>query len=129
MRSDALSGHEAEENGWSRGPCLAHGRRQVSALEDLLPLQSQGVLEVLKQVVDPDDEAREPPREPEARWAYPQAFSQPLMDALKHWLQKPVDGRRVEPNRSRGQAMADRQSHWKTLPRCGSIPGAPLDPN
>jgi len=39
--SDALSRNEAHEHELIRCPCLAHGRRQFSALEELFPVECQ----------------------------------------------------------------------------------------
>jgi len=87
------------------------------------------VIDALKQVFDHDDEAREQQMSPAARLAYHQRYSQLIMDELKGWLQKQVDDRLVEPNSSLGKAMTYMQTHWKTLTRFLSIPGAPLDNN
>jgi len=127
--SDALSRNEADEDGLIRCHCLAHGRRQFSDLEDVFPTECQVVIEVLKQVFDHEDEARDRQLSPADRLTYHQAYSQPLMDDLKHWLQKQVDDRLVEPNSSLGKAMAYMQTHWETLTRFLSIPGAPLENN
>src|SRR5438874_12113719 len=86
--------------------CLAHGRRQFSDLEDVFPQECRVVIEALKQVFDHDTEARDQQMSPEARLAYHQAYSQPLMDDLKAWLDRQVEGRLVEPNSSLGQAIA-----------------------
>ena len=129
VMSDALSRNEANENELIRCHCLAHGRRQFSDIEDVFPLECQVVLDVIKQVFDHDDEAREQELDPEARLAYHQSFSGPLMDGLKQWLQKQLDDRLVEPNSSLGKAIAYLQTHWEKLPRFLSIPGAPLDNN
>jgi transposase len=80
-------------------------------------------------VFDYDDEAREQELDPEARLAYHQAWSGPIMDGRKQGLQKQVDDRLVEPNSSLGKAMASLQSHWETLTRFLSIPGAPRENN
>ena len=129
VMSDALSRNEADENGLIRCHCLAHGRRQCSDLEDVFPVACQVVIDALKQVFDHDDEAREQQMSPAARLAYHQRYSQLIMDELKGWLQKQVDDRLVEPNSSLGKAMTYMQTHWKTLTRFLSIPGAPLDNN
>jgi len=129
VMSDALSRNEADEDGLIRCHCLAHGRRQFSDLEDVFPTECQVVIEVLKQVFDHEDEARDRQLSPADRLTYHQAYSQPLMDDLKHWLQKQVDDRLVEPNSSLGKAMAYMQTHWETLTRFLSIPGAPLENN
>ena len=63
--------------------CLAHGRRQFSDIEEVFPRECRVVIDALKQVFDHDEEAREQQMSPEARLAYHQAYSQPLMDELK----------------------------------------------
>lgn len=129
VMSDALSRNEADEAGLIRCHCLAHGRRQFSDLEDIFPTECQVVIEALKQVFDHEDEAREQQMSPTDRLVYHQASSQPIMDELKHWLQKRFDDRLVEPNSSLGKAIAYMQAHWETLTRFLSIPGAPLENN
>ena len=129
VMSDALSRNEADEDGLIRCHCLAHGRRQFSDLEDVFPTECQVVIEALKQVFDHEDEARDQQLSPTDRLTYHQAYSQPIMDELKHWLQKRFDDRLVEPNSSLGKAIAYMQAHWETLTRFLSIPGAPLENN
>jgi hypothetical protein len=127
--SDALSRNEVEEGLVIRCHCLAHGRRQFSDIEAVFPMECRVVLDALKQVFDHDEEARDQRMSPEARLAYHQAYSQPLMDELKAWLDKQLEDRLVEPNSSLGQAIAYMQAHWITLTRFLQIEGAPLDNN
>ena len=87
------------------------------------------VIEALKQVFDHEDETRAQQMSPTDRLTYHQAYSQPIMAELKHWLQKQCDDRLVEPNSSLGKAMAYMQDHWETLTRFLAIEGAPLDNN
>ena len=129
VMSDALSRNAVDEDGLIRCHCLAHGRRQFSDLEDVFPVECQVVIATLKQVFDHEDEAREQPMNSAERLAYHQAYSQPLMDELKRWLQQQVDDRLVEPNSSLGKAMSYRHTHWETLTRFLCIPGAPLENN
>src|SRR5262249_9811610 len=129
VMSDAPSRNEADEDGLIRCHCLAHGRRQFSDLADVFPTECQIVLEALKQVFDHDEHARNEQLSAEARLAYHQAYSGPIMDALKRWLQKQFDERLVEPNSALGKAISYMQAHWETLTRFVSIPGAPLDNN
>jgi transposase len=126
---DALSRNEIDENLVIRCHCLAHGRRQFSDIEEVFPGECRVVMNVIKQVFDHDEEARDQRLSPEARLAYHQAYSQPLMDDLKVWLDKQLEDRLVEPNSSLGQAITYMQHHWQTLTRFLSIPGAPLDNN
>ena len=128
--SDALSSNEvANEAAVIRCHCLAHGRRKFSDLAEVFPHECQVVLEVISQVFDHDEQARQAQLSAEARLAYHQAQSQPLMDGLKRWLAKQMDEHLVEPNSALGKAMGYMQRHWVTLTRFLSVPGAPLDNN
>jgi hypothetical protein len=128
--SDALSSNEvADESLLMRCHCLAHGRRQCSDLEEVCPHECQVVLEVIRQGFDHDEQARAAQLSPEARLASHQAQSQPLMDARKGWLDKPLDDHLVEPNSSLGKAIGSMRTHWKTVPRLLSVKGAPIDNN
>jgi transposase len=129
VMSDALTSNAADEATLIRCHCLAHGRRQFSDLEDVFPQECQVVIEALKQVFDHDEHARNEQLSAEARLAYHQAYSGPIMDALKQWLDKQRDDRLVEPNSSLGKAIAYMQTHWETLTRFLQIAGAPLDNN
>jgi transposase len=128
--SDALASNEvADESILIRCHCLAHGRRKFSDLEDVFPHECQVVLEVIRQVFDHDEQARQDRLSPEARLAYHQGQSQPLMDALKGWLDKQIDDHLVEPNSALGKAITYMQGHWTTLTRFLTTPGAPIDNN
>jgi hypothetical protein len=128
--SDALVSNEVgDASRLIRCPCLAHGRRTFSDLEDVFPHACQGVLDVLRQVFDHDEQARQAQRSPAARLADHQAQSQPLMDALQGWLDKQIDNQLGEPNSALGKAMGYMQRHWETWTRFLSVPGAPLDTN
>jgi transposase len=128
--SDALASNEvANEAVVIRCHCLAHGRRKFSDLAEVFPHECQVVLEVLRQVFEHDEQARQAHLSPEARLAYHQAQSQPLMDGLKRWLDTQLDEHLVEPNSALGKAMGYMQRHWATLTRFLSVPGAPLDNN
>jgi transposase len=129
VMSDALSRNEVDETAVIRCHCLAHGRRQFSDLEDVFPTECQVVIGVLKQVFDHDEHVREERMSPETRLAYHQAYSRPLMNELKSWLEKQFDDRLVEPNSSLGKAVAYMQGHWETLTRFLSVAGAPIDNN
>ena len=128
--SDALRSNEvADASMLIRCHCLAHGRRKFSDLEDVFPHECQVVLDVIRQVFDHDEQARQDQLSPEARLAYHQAQSQPLMDELTGWLDKQIDDHLVEPNSSLGNALGYLRTYWKTLTRFLSVPGAPLDNN
>ena len=128
--SDALSSNEvADESMLIRCHCLAHGRRKFSDLAEMFPHECQVVLEVLSAVFDHDEQTRKEQLSPEARLAYHQAQSRPLMDGLKRWLDTQMAEHLVEPNSSLGKAIGYMRGHWGTLTRFLSVPGAPLDNN
>jgi transposase len=128
--SDALASNTlTNEAAVIRCHCLAHGRRKFSDLAEVFPYECQVVLEVLSQVFDHDEQARKEQLSPEARLAYHQTQSQPLMDGLKGWLDQQIDDHLVEPNSALGKAIGYMQHHWDTLTRFLSVPGAPLANN
>lgn len=129
VMSDALSRNDIEAPAVVRCHCLAHGRRQFRDLEEVFPSECRVVIDILSQVFDHDEHTRKAQMSPEARLAYHQALSGPLMDELKGWLVKQIENRLVEPNSSLGQAIADMQTHWENLTRFLQIENAPLDNN
>jgi hypothetical protein len=129
VMADALSSNTAHDVEVIQCHCLAHGRRKFSELEAVFPQECTVVLETLKQVYDHDEEARDQHMSPEARLAYHQDYSQPLMQGLHTWLQKQCNDRLVEPNSSLGKAIAYLLGHWQTLTRFLTVAGAPLDTN
>jgi len=129
VMSDALSRNEADEDGLIRCHCLAHGRRQCSELEDVLPQECAIVIEALTQVFAHDEHARHAQLSPDARLVYHQTSSRPIMDALKGWLDTQFNDRLVEPNSSLGKAITYMQDHWENLTRFLAIASAPLDNN
>ena len=129
VMSDALSHNDIEEPTVIRCHCLAHGRRQFGDLEDMFPSECRVVIDILSDVFDHDAHTRKEQMSPEARLAYHQTLSGPLMEELKGWLAKQVEDRLVEPNSSLGKAIAYMQAHWETLTRFLQIEKAPLDNN
>jgi hypothetical protein len=129
VMSDALSSNTAAEAQLIRCHCLAHGRRKFSDLDEVFPAESAVVVEALKLVFDHEEAARREQLSAPERLAYHQAQSGPIMTILKAWLEQQTDERRVEPNSSLGKAIGYLLSHWQTLTRFLTVPGAPLDNN
>lgn len=129
VMSDALSHNDVEEGLVVRCHCLAHGRRQFSDIEEMFPSECRVVIETLQAVFDHDEVAREQAMSPAARLAYHQAYSKPLMDNLKGWLDQQIDDRLVEPNSALGKAITYMRTYWATLTRFLHIEKAPLDNN
>jgi transposase len=129
VMSDALAANTADEAALIRCHCLAHGRRKFSELEEIWPEECAVVIEALKQVFDHEEEARVQQMNGTERLAYHQAYSGPIMEALKQWLDTQIDERLVEPNSSLGKAIAYLRGHWETLTRFVQVERAPLDTN
>ena len=129
VMSDALAANTADEGALIRCHCLAHGRRKFSELEEMFPAECAVVIEALTQVFDHDEEARVQQMNATERLAYHQAYSRPIMDGLKRWLDTQINERLVEPNSSLGKAIAYLRGHWETLTRFLQVERAPLDTN
>jgi transposase len=126
---DALSRNLPTELETIVANCLAHGRRQFVEVVDRFPDQCGHVLEALKVVYRNDAIARKRELSPEARLAFHQAESRPVMETLHAWLERQFEDRLVEPNSSLGGAIAYMLRHWTKLTLFLRQPGAPLDNN
>ena len=109
--------------------CLAHARRHFVDVTPSFPDECRYVLETLRNVYAYDAQARAEQLAPDARLAFHQAHSGPVMAALQTWLTAQFDERRVEPNSGLGKAITYVLNHWTTLTRFLAVPGAPLDSN
>jgi transposase len=132
LMSDALSANQLDPEPAGnviRCFCLAHGLRQFSDLEDAFPEPVSHVLKILDQVFEQDRTTREQQLTPEARLAYHQQHSGPLLEALHPWLEQQLADREVEPNSSLGKAFRYLLKHWQNLTQFLRVTGAPLDNN
>jgi hypothetical protein len=85
------------------------------------------VLETLGEVYAHDAQARRDGLSPDARLAFHQAHSRPVMEQLQTWLQAQLDDRIVEPNSGLGQAITYLLKYWDRLTLFLRQAGAPLD--
>jgi transposase len=129
VRSEALRRNQAEETHLIRCHCLAHGRRQCSEWDEVLPAESAVVVDALKSGYEQDEEARAQQLNAPERLADHQPYSGPIMKTLKAGLEQQTEARRVEPNSSLGKALGYLLGQWPTLTRFLTAPGAPLDNN
>src|SRR3990167_8652536 len=65
----------------------------------------------------------------EARLAYHQQHSKPVMDELEQYMATLMAEHRVEPNSELGKAIKYMQRHWKKLTRFLTVAGAPIENN
>jgi len=109
--------------------CLTHGRRRFTDIESCFPVECGYVISQLAVVYKHDADAKEKNMTTDERLAYHATHSAPVMTALKIWMQKQLDERRVEPNSALGGAIGYMQNHWAELTRFLSVSGAHLDNN
>ncbi len=126
---DALSRNLPKPLAVIVGHCLAHARRHVVEVASSFPAECRRILETLSTVYRHDAEAREQALSPEARLAYHQTQSGPVLEELHGWLTAQLADHLVEPNSSLGQAITHVLKHWVPLTLFLRQAGAPLDNN
>jgi transposase len=124
---DALSRNLPKPLAVIVGYCLAHARRHVVEVVPSFPAECRRILETLGTVYRYDAEAREQGLSPDARLAYHQTQSRPLLDDLHAWMTAQLADHLVEPNSSLGQAIRYFLKHWTPLTLFLRQPAAPLD--
>ena len=130
VMSDALAVNTLDdEAAIIRSPCLAHGRRKFTEIEDVFPAECQRVIDDLDTVFAHEATTRQAGLMAAERLAYHQTHSGPIMAKLKTWLESQLNERRVEPNSSLGKAFQYLLNHWHPLTQFLRVPGAPLDNN
>jgi transposase len=126
---DALSRNMPSDLKTVVANCLAHGRRQFVDVNERFPAECRYVLEALEKVYHHDDTARKNNLSAEARLAFHQAYSGPVMEELRGWLKQQFSERLVEPNSGLGAAINYLLKHWEKLTLFLRVAGAPLDNN
>jgi len=126
---DALSRNMPEELKTILANCLAHARRKFVEVAEYFSDECRYVLNVLKVVYKNDARARKQELTPEARLAFHQAESGPVMEQLHSWLQRQLAERLVEPNSTLGEVLTYMLRHWNKLTLFLRQVGAPLDNN
>jgi len=109
--------------------CLAHARRRFVEVENRFPEEVEHLLGQLRVIYRNDALAKREGMDPQARLAFHQRESGPVMEGLETWLRDQVEGGKAEPNSGLGQAIAYMRKHWKPLTLFLREPGAPLDNN
>lgn len=109
--------------------CLVHGRRNFVKIIDNFPEGCGHVISALGEVYHNDSLSKKAGHDDDARMAYHQIHSGPVMKELKSWLKDQIKNRKVEPNSALGKAIKYMLSHWNALTAFLRIPGAPLDNN
>ena len=126
---DALSRNASAEFATIMANCLSHGRREFVSVAPSFPDECRYVLDALREVYRFDAETKAQKMDPDARLAFHQTHSAPVMTELKTWMREKIDGKHVEPNSGLGQAITYMLKHWEPLTLFLRKAGAPLDNN
>jgi transposase len=126
---DALSRNIPKDFKSLLANCLAHGRRSFVEILQSFPDECRHVLEILAQVYNNDQIAKEQNMPAEERLRFHQDNSGPLMKSLNLWFHQRLDQKLVEPNSGLGQAIRYMIKHWDALTLFLKVPNAPLDNN
>lgn len=126
---DALSRNCSKEFEVLLSHCLPHGRRNFVDVAESFPTECRKVLESLAEVFQHEAQAKAGNLTPQERLRLHQEHSQPVMEALRAWMQEQMDQKKVEPNSGLGQAIRYMLKHWEPLTLFLRHPGAPLDNN
>ena len=129
LMCDALSRNVPAELQVILSNCCSHGRRMFVDIALSFPQECRRMLEDFKQIYHFDAQARDQQLSPQARLAFHQAHSGPLLEALQLWIQSQFDDKLVEPNSRLGKAFKYMLKHWQALTLFLRKPGAPLDNN
>src|SRR5512135_3061407 len=130
VMSDALAANQRDDDDTLiRCHCLAHGRRQLTDLEEIFPTDARQVITVLDQIFEHEAVTRGQAMTPTERLVYHQAHSGPLLATLHEWLEQQFQDRLVEPNSSLGKTFTYLLARWETLTQFLRQPGAPIDSN
>jgi transposase len=127
--SDGLAANTPQQHETQSSQCLTHGRRQCVDIEAFFPAECHQVIEAIAQVDAHEAHCQAQALAPQQRLAYHQAHRQAVLEALKAWMERPFEERRVEPNSSLGKAFNYLLKRWDARTRFLHVPGAPLDNN
>ena len=129
VMSDALSSNRTSGHEVVRAGCNAHARRGFHEVSDSYPDEALHALLLYQQVWVNDAHCREQKLSPEARLAYHQEHSAPVMQELHGWCTEQLDSGAAEANGTLGKAMRYVQNHYEALTLFLRVAGAPVDNN
>lgn len=105
--------------------CLSHGFRKFKDIRAFFPEICQSIMHQLADVFAID--AKTKTMDDDARLAYHQKHSAPIMHAVYDELCSYLNDKVIEPNDDCGLAIAYMQKHWVRLTQFLKTPGAPID--
>lgn len=127
--ADALSANSKHEADVIALKCNAHAFRRFRSLLSTFPEAALFVMGIYGKVYDNDDVCKEQKMDDQARLAYHQLHSEPLMKTLETWFNRVLSDGEVEPNCVLVTECQYLSNHWEGLTQFLRIAGAPLDNN
>lgn len=126
---DALSRNLPKELETILAHCLSHARRKFVDVISYFPDECCYLIEALAKVYHHDEIAKEKNMSADERLKFHQDQSGPVMEQLKAWLIEQIEGKKVEPNSTLGDAISYMLKYWERLTLFLRVPNAPLDNN
>jgi transposase len=126
---DGLNRNLPDEHAVLLANCLAHGRRHVVDEVDNHPELCTHLLDEIGKVFANDAKCRKGGVTGEARLAFHQRESGPVMAGLRTWIEELFDTKRVEPNSGLGRALRYLLVRWEALTLFLRVVDAPIDNN
>ena len=107
--------------------CLQHARKYFKDARPAFHNKCQHVLDKLAEVYK--NESATKGMTPDARLAYHQQHSAPIMAELKAWMEQQLAAQEVEENDALGKAIGYFLDHYPGLTQFLKVAGAPIDNN
>ncbi|HEX6364387.1 MAG TPA: transposase [Albitalea sp.] len=126
---DGLDRNLPDEHAVVLANCLAHGRRHVVDEVGNHPELCAHLLDEIGKVFANDATCRKGGVTGEARLAFHQRESGPVMAGLRAWIEALFADKRVEPNSGLGGALRYLLTRWEALTLFLRVAGAPVDNN
>jgi len=126
---DGLDRNLPDEHAVVLANCLAHGRRHVVDEAGNHPELCAHLLGEIGKVFVNDASCRRDGLTAEARLAFHQRESGPVMAGLRAWIEQLLADKCVEPNSGLGGALRYLLKRWEALTLFLRVVGAPIDNN
>jgi transposase len=126
---DGLDRNQPDEHAVVLANCLAHGRRHVVDEVGNHPELCAYLLDEIGKVFAIDAICRSDGVTGEARLAFHQRESGPVMAGLRAWIEQLFADKRVEPNSGLGGALRYLLKRWEALTLFLRVVDAPIDNN
>ena len=126
---DGLTRNLPQEHAVVLANCLAHGRRHVVDEVGNHPELCAHLLDEIGKVFANDAKCRKGGVTGEARLAFHQRESGPVMAGLRAWIEELFANKRVEPNSGLGGALRYLLERWEPLTLFLRVVNAPIDNN